>query len=118
MAKRIITESYVFNPSSRTVIIVGKYIRQEQLLLVTNVTQNTVIYNFSDPTLGYTSFSQLTTGSNESTTVDSVAVIDSTVISDSVSVADSSITATDSTVSKLPVRGGGGGGGSQLIHVK
>ena len=57
-------------------------------------------------------------GSNESTTVDSVAVIDSTVISDSVSVADSSITATDSTVSKLPVRGGGGGNGSQLIHVK
>lgn len=56
MAKRIISEAYTFNPATRQVFVLGKWIRREQLLLITNVTQNTVIYNFSDPTLGYTAY--------------------------------------------------------------
>jgi len=54
MAKHVILESYTFTPASRTIVVNGKQIRQEQLLLITNVTRNTVIYNFSDPNLGST----------------------------------------------------------------
>ena len=56
MAKHVILESYTFSPSARTIVITGKNIRREQLLLITNVTRGTVIYNFSDPNLGATSY--------------------------------------------------------------
>jgi hypothetical protein len=61
MAKHVIIESYTFNPTTKTIVVVGKNIRKEQLLLITNVTQNvayqgTVLYNFSDPALGATSY--------------------------------------------------------------
>ena len=56
MAKHVILESYAFTPSTRSVVVTGKNIRREQLLLITNVTRNTVIYNFSDPNLGATSY--------------------------------------------------------------
>ena len=52
MAKHVILEGYVFTPSTGVVQVIGKNIRREQLLLITNVTSNTVIYNFSDPSLG------------------------------------------------------------------
>jgi hypothetical protein len=64
MAKHVILESYSFNNSTRTVTVTGKNIRREQLLLITNVTAGTVIYNFSDPSLGFTSY----TNSVDSTT--------------------------------------------------
>ena len=54
--KHVILEAYSFNKDTRTVTVIGKNIRREQLLLITNVTSNTVIYNFSDPALGATSF--------------------------------------------------------------
>ena len=56
MAKRVIGESYTFTPASR-LIVVNKAIRRESLVLILNVTTNTVIYNFSDSSLtasGYT----------------------------------------------------------------
>ena len=56
MAKHVILEAYTFTPASRTLVIVGKNIRREQLLLVTNTTTGTVIYNFSDPDLRATSY--------------------------------------------------------------
>ena len=56
MAKHVILESYTFNPATRSVVVTGKNIRREQLLLITNVTRNTVIYNFSDPNLAATSY--------------------------------------------------------------
>ena len=56
MAKHVILEAYTFTPSTRTVVVVGKFIRREQLLLITNTTANTVIYNFSDPLLTATSY--------------------------------------------------------------
>ena len=43
MAKHVILEQYTFDPATRTVTIRGKNIRREQLLLITNVTRNTVI---------------------------------------------------------------------------
>jgi len=56
MAKHVILESYSFTPSTRTVVVTGKNIRREQLLLITNTTLGTVIYNFSDPSLLATSY--------------------------------------------------------------
>ena len=55
MAKHVILESYTFTPATKTIVVTGKTIRAEQLLLITNVTRGTVIYNFSDPNLGLTS---------------------------------------------------------------
>ena len=55
MAKHVILESYTFTPSTRTVVVTGKHIRSEQLLLITNTKTGNVIYNFSDPSLGATS---------------------------------------------------------------
>ncbi len=57
MAKHIISEQYTFNPTTKTITIVGKVLLQEEILLITNTTKNTVIYNFSDPALGMASFS-------------------------------------------------------------
>jgi len=76
MAKHVILESYSFTPSTKTIVVTGKNIRKEQLLLITNVTtgaayQGTVIYNFSDPSLGassYTNSVDSTTG-QETTTI-------------------------------------------------
>ena len=56
MAKNVIIERYVFTPGTRTVQVIGKNIRREQLLLITNTTTDTVIYNFSDPSLAATSY--------------------------------------------------------------
>lgn len=56
MAKHVILESYAFTPSTRTIVVTGKNIRKEQLLLITNTTTGTVIYNFSDPSLVSTSY--------------------------------------------------------------
>jgi len=70
MAKRVILEAYTFTPSTNTIVTTGKTIRQEQLLLITNVTRNTVIYNFSDPTLiGTVTNSINTTTGQETTTI-------------------------------------------------
>ena len=56
MAKHVIIEQYTFTPATRTIVVTGKNIRREQLLLITNTTTGTVIYNFSDPALGATSY--------------------------------------------------------------
>jgi hypothetical protein len=56
MAKHVILESYSFTPGTKTIVVTGKTIRREQLLLITNTTTGTVIYNFSDPSLGATSY--------------------------------------------------------------
>lgn len=71
MAKHVILESYTFTPSTKTIVITGKNIRKEQLLLITNVTSGTVIYNFSDASLqasSYTNSVNAVTG-QESTTI-------------------------------------------------
>jgi len=54
MAKHVIQELYTFTPSTKTIVVTNKLIRPESLMLITNVTRNTVLYNFSDSTLGAT----------------------------------------------------------------
>jgi len=69
MAKRVISESYTFTPASRTIVIQNKALRREHLLLITNVTTNTVIYNFSDTSLTASAYTVSTSGNVETTTI-------------------------------------------------
>lgn len=56
MARKILFETgYSFVPGTKTVVI-PRYIQRERLVLITNVTANKVIYNFSDPSLLATSY--------------------------------------------------------------
>jgi hypothetical protein len=71
MAKHVILESYTFTPAARTIVVTGKNIRREQLLLITNTTSGVVLYNFSDPSLLATSYTN---------TVDSVTGQETTTI--------------------------------------
>jgi len=70
MARKVLLEtSYTFTPSTRTISI-PKTILRERLLLITNVTTNQVIYNFSDPSLGCTAYNTSTsTAMVENTTL-------------------------------------------------
>ena len=71
MARRVILDTqYTFNPASRTITI-PRALPRERLLLITNVTTNRVIYNFSDSTLTATAYSlaQPTTSTNAVTTI-------------------------------------------------
>jgi hypothetical protein len=70
MARRVILDTqYTFTPGTRTITL-PRYLPAERLLLITNVTRNTVIYNFSDPVLSYTSytFAQPTNNNTNPTT--------------------------------------------------
>lgn len=56
MARKVLLETgYTFTPSTKTLII-NRAINRENLILITNVTTNQVIYNFSDPSLTATSY--------------------------------------------------------------
>ena len=52
MAKKLVY-NYVFNPSAGTIVIKGNY-PLKTLQLITNVTDNEIIYNFADSTKGAT----------------------------------------------------------------
>ena len=67
MARKAILDTYyTFTPSTRTITIPRAVLR-ERIVLITNVTTNQVIYNFSDPNLKLTSHS-ITTDGNTGTT--------------------------------------------------
>jgi hypothetical protein len=68
MARKVVVETaYTFTPATRTLVI-PKLIQRERLLLITNVTKNKVIYNFSDPSLSATSYT-LSQGATETTSI-------------------------------------------------
>ena len=67
MARKVLLETgYTFTPSTRTIVI-PRVIPRERLILITNVTSNQVIYNFSDSNLKATSYTL--SGSADTTTV-------------------------------------------------
>lgn len=69
MARKVIMETgYTFTPTTRTITI-PKAIPRERLLLITNVTQNQVIYNFSDPSLNATTYNAVEANGVELTTI-------------------------------------------------
>jgi len=70
MARKILLDTqYTFSPSTKTLTVPNRYIPQERLLLITNVTQNQVIYNFSDPSLKATSYVTSMNGATGTTTI-------------------------------------------------
>ena len=50
-------------------IVIPRYIPRERLVLITNVTTNQVIYNFSDPSLTATTYNGIVTGASGYTTL-------------------------------------------------
>lgn len=69
MARKVLLEGgYTFTPSTRTVVI-NKAVPRETLALITNVTTNQVIYNFSDPSLRATSYTVSASGASNTTTI-------------------------------------------------
>ena len=69
MAKHVILENYTFSPGAKTIVVNGKAIRREQLVLITEVTSNTVIYNFADANLNATTYTVSTANNVETTTI-------------------------------------------------
>ena len=70
MARKAILETgYTFTPGASGVgsVVIPRAVQRERLILITNVTTNTVIYNFSDQNLKATNYS--TSGSANTTTV-------------------------------------------------
>jgi len=78
--KSIQSNYYLFDASAREVIIPGG-IQREQLILITNVTSNKVIYNFSDPELTATEY-HISTDIRNKTTTRVVLTYDTTSMSD------------------------------------
>ena len=69
MAKKVLLDTYyTFNPATNTLII-PRVIQRENLMLITNVTTNQVIYNFSDPDLNATSYVVKGSSANSTTTI-------------------------------------------------
>ena len=81
MARKTIQSNYyLFDASAREVIIPGG-VQRENLILITNVTGNKVIYNFSDPELTATTYS-IQTDIRNVTTTRVVLTYDTTAMSD------------------------------------
>jgi len=78
--KSIQSNYYLFDASAREVIIPGG-VQREQLILITNVTDNKVIYNFSDPELTATEY-HISTDIRNVTTTRVVLAYDTTGMSD------------------------------------
>jgi hypothetical protein len=69
MARRILDlKGYTLNPATRVITYPG-IIKQEQLILITNVTAGQVIYNFSDPSLKATAYTTTISGATGTTTI-------------------------------------------------
>jgi hypothetical protein len=68
MARKVLHETgYVFTPSTRTIVLKDS-VPRERLVLITNVTTNQVIYNFSDPSLKATSYTSVIDSTNNAST--------------------------------------------------
>ena len=68
MARKTILDTYyTFTPSTKTIVI-PRTLPRERFVLITNVTTNQVIYNFSDPGLTFSSHSITTDGAGNSLT--------------------------------------------------
>ncbi len=84
MARKVLIEGYgySFDKANRKVTI-QKFIPEERLILITNVTKNKVIYNFSDPSLGYSAYSNSFDPSTGNETCLITLTYDTSLMSDS-----------------------------------
>jgi hypothetical protein len=74
MAKKVIDVQYTFTPGTRTLVI-NRYVKQENLMLITNVTRGTVMYNFSDSDLRATSYTAVSTNTQQGLTPQTTTVV-------------------------------------------
>ena len=79
--KSIKSNYYLFDASEKEVVIPGG-IQREQLVLITNVTDNKIIYNFSDPELTASEY-HISTDIRNVTTTRVILTYDTTSMSDS-----------------------------------
>ena len=78
MARKAILETgYVFSPGASGVgsITIQRAVPRERLILITNVTTNTVIYNFTDPNLKATNYVVTAANYNEGSSVSTSGVV-------------------------------------------
>lgn len=69
---KTLIDDYTFNPSNRTITINElASLKLEQLLLITNTTDNVVIYNFADKSLSATTLGNVITLNYNTTTMSS-----------------------------------------------
>jgi hypothetical protein len=81
MARKAILDTYyTFNPSTRT-IVVPRAIPRERIVLITDVNTNQVLYNFSDSTLTFSSYTIATSADGFSTTTTMVLNYNTTNLS-------------------------------------
>jgi hypothetical protein len=74
MAKKVIDVQYTFTPGTRTLVI-NRYVRQESLMLITNVTRGTVMYNFSDSDLRATSYTAVSDNTRQGATPQTTTIV-------------------------------------------
>jgi hypothetical protein len=81
MARKVVLETgYTFIPASKKIII-PRVIPRERLVLITNVTTNQIIYNFTDSTLKATAYT--TSGAANANTTEITLQFNTTSMSDS-----------------------------------
>ena len=81
MARKAILDTYyTFTPSTRTIVI-PRVIPKERLILITDVSTNQVIYNFSDPNLTTTSYTIAPNADGSQTTTTIVLAYNTTALS-------------------------------------
>lgn len=73
---KTLIDDYTFNPSNRTIII-NEFtsLKLEQLLLITNTTDNVIIYNFADKSLSATILGNVITLNYDTTTMSNLDAI-------------------------------------------
>ena len=70
MSRNVLLESdYVFNPTNYTITLLTRWVPQERIMLITDVTQGQVLYNFSDSTKPLTSVTKVDNGNGILSTV-------------------------------------------------
>jgi len=70
VSRQVLQETdYAFNPSTYTLTILERWIRPERMMLITNITRNVILYNFSDNTTSYTSYTKADQGNGIFNTV-------------------------------------------------
>jgi len=81
MARKAVLDTYyTFTPSTRT-IVVPRAIPRERVALITDVTTNQVLYNFSDSTLTFSSYTIATSADGQTTTTTMVLNYNTTNLS-------------------------------------
>lgn len=81
MAKKLYVGNYRFDASEREVYVKGN-VTAERFLVITNITRNTIIYNFADPNVGYAgvSYSTTTDETTLSLVYDTTSMLDADIL--------------------------------------